>query len=76
MISGFRQKIYGKSEATLLSVESGLPKIMTWWLALALLSCFARLRTNPIQGEAPNLSTILPYLLLICAPLVSMAFAL
>lgn len=76
MISGFRQKIYGKSEATLLSVESGLPKIMTWWLALALLACFARLRTSPLHGEAPNLSTILPYMLLICAPLVSMGLAL
>ena len=76
MIAAFRQKLHGKSEATLLSVESGLPKIMTWWLALTLLACFARLGTSPLQGGAPNLSTILPYILLICAPLVSMGLAL
>ena len=76
MIAALRQRLHGQSEAMLLSVESGLPKIMTWWLALALLACFARLRTSPLEGEAPNLSTILPYLLLICAPLVSMGLAL
>jgi hypothetical protein len=76
MIAGLRQKLHGRSETMLLSVESGLPKIMTWWLALALLGCFVRLRTSPLQGVGPHLSTILPYLLLTCAPLVSMGLAL
>ena len=76
MIAGFRQKLHGKSEATLLSVVGGLPKIMTWWLVLALLACFARVRTSPLGEQAPDITTILPYMLLTCAPLVSMALAL
>jgi len=60
----------------LVSVESSLPKIMTWWLALALLACLARVRTSPLQGQTPDFETILPYILLTCAPLVSMGLAL
>ena len=76
MIAALRQRLHGRSAAMLVSVESGLPKIMTWWLALALVACFARLRTSPLAGPTPDLATILPYLLLTCAPLVSMGLAL
>lgn len=76
MIARFRQKLHVRSEAMLLSVERSLPKIMSWWLALALLACWARLSTSPLRGQSPELSTVLPYMLLTCAPLVSMALAL
>jgi len=76
MIAGLRHHLHGRSQALLLSVENGLPRIMSWWLALALVACFVRVLTSHLGGGAPGLATILPYILLTCAPLVSMGLAL
>lgn len=76
MIASLSQRLHGRSHAMLLSVESGLPKIMGWWLVLALLASAVRLATSPFPGTALEFGTLLPYALLVCAPLVSMGFAL
>ena len=57
------------------SIESGLPRIMTFWFGLALIACAVRISTSPIQ-HGPDLSTVMPYVLLVGAPLLSMGLAL
>jgi hypothetical protein len=70
-----QQRLRAKSAGLLASIEGGLPRIMTGWLVVAMLACAVRLAVSPIR-DAPDLSTILPYILLVGAPLVSMGLAL
>ena len=70
-----QQKLRAKSTSLLLSIEGGLPRIMTVWFALAMAGCAIRIAASPIKG-APDLSTFMPYILLVGAPLVSMGLAL
>jgi hypothetical protein len=73
--STIQQKLRSKSASLLLSIEGGLPRIMSIWFALALTGCAIRIIASPIRG-APDLSTFMPYILLVGAPLVSMGLAL
>jgi len=70
-----QQRLRAKSAALLLTLETGLPQIMTFWFVLALSACGIRVATSRIH-TAPDLSTVLPYFLLVGAPLVSMGLAL
>ena len=70
-----QRRLRAKSASLLLSIESGLPRIMTFWFALAILASAIRIVASPINA-APDLSTFLPYALLVGAPLVSMGLAL
>ena len=70
-----QQRLHAKSSALLLSIEGGLPRIMTAWFVIAVLASVIRVVASPIKAS-PDLSTVLPYLLLVGAPLVSMALAL
>lgn len=76
MLATVRHRLHARSAVLLLSVESDLPKIMTWWLGLALVASALRISTSPLGGAMPDLATIMPYVLLTCAPLVSMGLAL
>ena len=69
------QRLHAKSTALLLSLEGGLPRIMTWWFVAAMLASALRIAVSPLHG-APGLETYLPYVLLVTAPLLSMALAL
>ena len=70
------QTMHKRSVAVLFGLENGLPRIMTWWLVAALLASAIRILISPWNGYVPDTSTILPYVLLTCAPLVSMGLAL
>ena len=70
-----QHRLRSKSAALLMSIEGGLPRIMTIWFALAMTGCAIRIVASPIRG-APDLSTFMPYILLVGAPLVSMGLAL
>ncbi|HXG80805.1 MAG TPA: DUF2569 family protein [Sphingomicrobium sp.] len=70
-----QQKLRAKSASLLLSIEHGLPRIMTFWFILAIPACALRVAASPLKA-APNFDTILPYLLLVTAPLLSMGLAL
>jgi hypothetical protein len=70
-----QHRLRTKSSSLLLTIEGGLPRIMTIWFALAMTGCAIRIAASPIKG-APDLSTFMPYILLVGAPLVSMALAL
>jgi hypothetical protein len=70
-----QQRLQAKSSALLLSIEGGLPRIMTIWFVAAMLACTIRVVASPIDS-GPDLTTVFPYILLVGAPLVSMALAL
>jgi len=69
------QKLRAKSTSLLLSIEGRLTRIMTMWFGAAILACAVRIAASPIR-TAPDISTFLPYVLLVGAPLASMALAL
>ena len=61
-------RMHAKSASLLVSLEGGLPRIMTWWFVAAILASALRIAVSPLHG-APGLDTYLPYLLLVTAPL-------
>ena len=70
-----QHKLRARSASLLLSIEGGLPRIMTIWFTLAMIGCAIRIVASPIRG-APDLSTFMPYILLVGTPLLSMGLAL
>jgi len=68
-------RMHAKSARLLVGLEGGLPRIMTWWFVAAMLGSALRIAVSPLHG-VPGLETYLPYLLLVTAPLLSMALAL
>jgi hypothetical protein len=76
MIVGVQQRLHARSIVLLKSIESGLPRIMTWWLVCTFAAIALRLATSPLEGRAPDLALLFPYLLMTIAPLVSMGLAL
>jgi len=70
-----QQKLRAKSASLLISIESGLPRIMTIWFALAMTGCAIRIAASPLRAM-PDLSTFAPYILLVGGPLLSMGLAL
>lgn len=69
------RRLRAKSGAMLLNIERCLPRIMTFWFALAMTGCAVRIAASPLHA-APDLSTVLPYILVVGAPLLSIALAL
>jgi len=70
-----QRKLRTKSASLLLSIEGRLSRIMTIWFGAAMLACGLRIAASPIRAT-PDLSTFMPYVLLVGAPLVSMGLAL
>ena len=70
-----QQRLTAKSAALLLTIEGSLPRIMTGWFIVAVLASAVRILTSPLHS-APAIGTLLPYLLLVIAPVVSMGLAL
>ena len=73
--SNLQRRLRAKSAALLLSIESRLTRIMTFWFVMAILASAVRIIVSPLHG-APDLSTFAPYVLLVGAPLVSIGLAL
>jgi hypothetical protein len=76
MIDALKQRLYAKSAAMLLTMETRLDRIMLIWLALAASASVVRIAASPVHGGFPDFVTIAPYLLLIFAPVISMVLAL
>ena len=76
MIVGVQQRLHSRSIVLLGSLERGLPRIMAWWVVCAVAASALRIATSPLEGRTPDLSLLLPYLLLTVAPLISMGIAL
>lgn len=76
MIHALKQRMHARSAAMLLSMEARLDRIMLAWLALAASASAVRIATSPVVSGVPSVATIAPYVLLVCAPVVSMLLAL
>lgn len=75
MLDVMSHRLHAKSAALLLSIETSLPRLMTGWFVVAVLASALRILLSPMQA-APAVGTLLPYLLLVTAPLLSMGLAL
>ncbi len=76
MIDALKQRMHAKSAAILVSLEQRLDRILLGWLAFAGLASVLRIAASPASAPVPDFATIAPYLLLIFAPVVSIALAL
>ena len=70
-----QKRLRAKSGSLLLTIERRLPRIMTFWFALAMTGCAVRIVSSPLHS-APDLATFTPYMLVVGAPLISMGLAL
>ena len=75
MISAVSNRLHAKSAALLLSIEGSLGRIMTGWFVAAMLASALRIAVSPLHASL-QAGTLLPYLLLVTAPLLSMGLAL
>ena len=75
MLDAMSHRLHAKSAALLLSIESSLPRLMTGWFVIAILASGLRIALSPLHA-GPAIETLLPYLLLVTAPLLSMGLAL
>ena len=75
IIAVLSQKLHSRSVSILGTLEARLSRIMTLWFMAALMASALRIAVSPIHAPI-DIGTILPYLLLVTGPLVSMAFAL
>lgn len=70
-----QRRLRTKSVTLLSTIETRLPRIMTFWFVLAMTGCAVRIAISPIK-DGPDYSTFAPYALLVGAPLLSMGLAL
>ena len=75
LFSRYQEKLSARASSLLLSLEKRLDRFMQLWLLVCGLACAARIAFNPLHGAA-GFATVVPYLLLVLAPFVSMVLAL
>ena len=76
MFMAVGQRLHARSLTLLMGIEATLPRIAGWWVGLAVLASALRIATSPLRGHAPDLATVLPYALLVAAPVASLWLAL
>lgn len=76
MWNGVSTRLHARSLTLLGTLEARLPRMMTAWLVLALVASAVRIALSPLHGIVPGAATILPYALLVVAPLASLGLAL
>ena len=68
-------RLYAKAAAVRLQLENRLDRIVLAWLFLAGLACAVRIAFSPLK-EPLGFEIVLPYVLLVCAPVASLLLAL
>lgn len=76
LIHGVRRSLHARSVAVLGTLESGLDRMMRWWMVVALLACSARAAAAPLGVVHTGPQSIISYFLVILAPVVSTLLAL
>ena len=76
LIRGVRRNLHARSVAVLSSLEAGLDRMMRLWMVVALLACSARAAAAPLGALHTGPGSIISYLLVILAPVVSTLLAL
>jgi hypothetical protein len=75
VFSQYQTRLRGRAAALLVTLESRLDQIMIAWLLVAGLACALRIAFSPLAVPF-DLSAVVPYLLLVLAPMASMVLAL
>ena len=75
MVFGISQRFSAKASAVLLQLQTRLDRILLGWFLLAALACGARIALTPLK-EPLSFGIVLPYVLLVYAPVVSALLAL
>jgi hypothetical protein len=76
MFEAVSQRLRARSEAILKSLENSLDRILKLWLFVALMACSARVAATPSALEDTGAPSFISYILLIVAPVASIALAL
>lgn len=76
IIRGAKRSLHARSVAVLGSLESGLDRMMRMWMLAALLACSARAAAAPLGVAHTGAGSIVSYMLVILAPVVSTLLAL
>jgi hypothetical protein len=76
LIRGVRRNLHARSVAVLSSLETRLDRMMRLWMVVALLACSARAAAAPLGVAHTGPQSIISYLLVILAPVVSTLLAL
>jgi len=74
-VSAITERLSAKSNAVLLQLQTRLDRILVGWLLFAAMACAARVALTPLRTPL-GLEVLLPYLLLVLAPAMSMVLAL
>ena len=75
MLATIPQTLSHRAAVLHASLERNLPMIMAGWVVLALTGGALRVGFGPVGSGGAAISTVAPYVLLMAAPLVSMALA-
>jgi hypothetical protein len=75
VFSQYQTRLRGRAAALLLTLEARLDRIMITWLLAAGAACALRLAFSPLAVPF-DLGAVVPYLLLVLAPVASMVMAL
>ena len=75
VVSAISRRFSAKSSAVLLQLQTRLDRILLAWFFLAGLACAARIAFSPLN-EPIGLGIVLPYVLLVWAPVASVFLAL
>jgi hypothetical protein len=75
VFSQFQTRLRGRATALLLTLEARLDRIMIAWLLVAGFACALRIAFSPLAVPF-DLSALVPYTLLVLAPMASMVLAL
>lgn len=75
-MSTVSKSLHARSATLLLSLETRLDRILRCWLIAAASASLVRIAYSPAWPVAPDLQSVLPYVLLILAPFVSTLLAL
>ena len=67
-----------RTQAMVIGIESGLPRLMLWWTVATSFACGIRVAfaATPIEGFAHHAMSLAPYALVVAAPVASLMLAL
>lgn len=72
------ERVYARSITFPRQLEDRLPSLMLWWSVLASLACAIRVSfaSHPVEGVSAHFAQLVPYALVVGAPVASLALAL
>lgn len=76
VLQQYRQQLHARSVALLRSLETGLDRMLRLWMLVSVLACSARAAAAPLGVAHTGPGSIISYMLVILAPVISTLLAL